>query len=427
MYKMKKNYFLVVLVLLTFFVISFLSNIIGPLVPEIIEDFRLSLTMVAMLPFAFFIAYGVMSIPSGMLVEQKGEKAVMLLAFIISCVGALLFAIFPGYLMAILSLFLIGTGMAMLQVVINPLLRTAGGEENLAFYSVMGQLFFGLASFLSPLVYSWLAVPGASGNVVTRMLASVVPENLPWITLYWMFAVISLAMVIIISFFRFPKVNLKEEEKAGALHTYGRLLKNRNVILFFFGIFFYVGSEQGVANWISKFLAVYHGYDPQTTGAKAVSWFWGLMTIGTFLGLFLVKMLDSRKILMAFTVAAMICLSLALFGGKKVALVSLPLIGFFASVMWPILLSLALNSVKEHHGSLSGILITGIAGGAVVPLIIGWLGDLLSLKLGMSFLYFSFGYVFSAGIWARPLVQNKVFDFMDKNVKPMAAVTAKKN
>ena len=427
MYKMKKNYSLVVLVLLTFFVISFLSNIIGPLVPEIIEDFQLSLTMVAMLPFAFFIAYGIMSIPAGMLVEQKGEKTVMLLAFTVSCVGALLFAIFPGYLMAILSLFLIGTGMAMLQVVINPLLRTAGGEENLAFYSVMGQLFFGLASFLSPLVYSWLAVHGESGNVVTKLLGSAVPEKLPWITLYWMFAVISLAMVLIISFFHFPKVRLKEDEKTGALSTYGRLLKKPGVILVFFGLFFYVGSEQGVANWISKFLSVYHGYDPQTAGAQAVSWFWGLMTVGTFVGLFLVKMLDSRKILMAFAVAAMICLSLALAGGKKVALVSLPLIGFFASVMWPIVLYLALNSVKEHHGSLSGILITGIAGGAVVPLIIGWLGDILNLKYGMSFLYVSFGYVFSVGIWARPLVQNKVFDFIDKNVKPREAMTVKSN
>src|SRR5688500_2171975 len=71
---MKKNYYLVFLVLLTFFVISFLSNIIGPLVPEIIEDFRLSLTTVALLPFAFFIAYGVMSVPSGILVERYGGK-----------------------------------------------------------------------------------------------------------------------------------------------------------------------------------------------------------------------------------------------------------------------------------------------------------------------------------------------------------------
>src|SRR5688500_1561138 len=78
---MKKNYSHVFLVLLTFFVISFLSNIIGPLVPEIIEDFRLSLTMVSLLPFAFFIAYGLMSIPSGIMVEQYGEKVVMIAAF----------------------------------------------------------------------------------------------------------------------------------------------------------------------------------------------------------------------------------------------------------------------------------------------------------------------------------------------------------
>jgi fucose permease len=142
------------------------------------------------------------------------------------------------------------------------------------------------------------------------------------------------------------------------------------------------------------------------------------MTIGTFIGLFLVKIFDSRKILMAFTAAAMICLSLGLFGNSKTALITLPLIGFFASVMWPVILSLALNSVKEHHGSLSGILITGIAGGAVVPLIIGWLGDTLNLKYGMSFLYLSFGYVFSVGIWAKPLVQNKVFDFINKKAKP---------
>ncbi|HMH22511.1 MAG TPA: sugar MFS transporter [Puia sp.] len=422
---MKKNYWLVFLILLTFFVISFLSNIIGPLIPEMIEDFHLSLTMAALLPFSFFIAYGLMSIPSGIWLANYGEKAVMFLAFMVSFLGSLSFALFPGYLMALTSLFLIGTGMAMLQVVINPLLRVAGGEENLAFYSIMGQLFFGLASFLSPLVYSYLAV-NSSGkgerSSLKRILTFLAPENLSWITLYWMFAVISLIMVMVISFFRFPKVSLKEEEKIGAYATHIGLLKNPAVILFFLGIFFYVGSEQGVADWISKFLSVQHGYDPQTTGAKAVSWFWGLMTIGTFLGLLLVKLFDSRRVLMVFTASAIVCLSLSLFGNKTVSLIALPAIGFFASVMWPVILSLALNSIKEHHGSLSGILITGIAGGAVVPLIIGWLGDLFGLKYGMFFLYISFGYVFSIGIWAKPLVQNKLFDFMTKNSKKKVAI-----
>ena len=155
---MKRNYFIVGLILLTFFVISFLTNIIGPLVPDIIESFDLSLTMVAFLPFAFFIAYGVMSIPSGIWVEKYGEKKVMVVAFLISFFGAGLFAFAPSFSMYIVSLFLIGTGMAMLQVAINPLLRVAGGEEHFAFNSVIGQLFFGLASFLSPLVYSYLVL-----------------------------------------------------------------------------------------------------------------------------------------------------------------------------------------------------------------------------------------------------------------------------
>ncbi|CAN0316922.1 unnamed protein product, partial [Chrysoparadoxa australica] len=91
---MERNRYLVGLIVLTFFVISFLTNIIGPLVPQIIEDFDLSLTLVAILPFAFFIAYGVMSIPSGILIEKYGEKKVMILAFMIAISGDFLFAVF---------------------------------------------------------------------------------------------------------------------------------------------------------------------------------------------------------------------------------------------------------------------------------------------------------------------------------------------
>src|SRR5580692_1102835 len=152
---MKRNYYIVALIMLTFFVISFLTNIIGPLSPEFIKDFKLSDLLAGVLPFAFFIAYGVMSIPTSMLVQKYGEKAIMVTAFVVAFLGALLMAAEPNYLTAILSLFLIGCGMAMLQVVINPLLRTSGGEEHYAFNSVLAQLIFGAASFLSPLVYSY--------------------------------------------------------------------------------------------------------------------------------------------------------------------------------------------------------------------------------------------------------------------------------
>ncbi|MBL7761285.1 MAG: MFS transporter [Sediminibacterium sp.] len=405
----KKNYTLVVLVILTFFVISFLTNIIGPLIPEIIKSYELSLTMVSFLPFAFFVAYGVMSIPAGILTENFGEKRVMLSAFVVSFAGALLFAVYPNYIMSILSLFLIGAGMAMLQVVINPLLRTAGGEADFSFFSILAQLFFGLASFISPLVYSYLVLNlnnPAKQNFILKLLSGLVPEELPWVSLYWIFAVIALLMVGIILLFRFPKVTLNEDEKPGALATHLQLLKNPTVILFFLGIFCYVGSEQGVANWMSEFLSAYHGYNPQTTGAQIIAWFWGMMTAGTFVGLFLVKLFDSRYIIIAFTMAAIISLTAALFGSATIALYAFPAIGFFIAVMYPIIISLGLNSVKEHHGSFSGILITGICGGAVVPLIIGFIGDHFQLKAGMLFLYVSFGYILSIGIWAKPLISN---------------------
>ena len=409
---MKRNYYIVALIMLTFFVISFITNILGPLTPDIINGFNLSLTLVALLPFAFFIAYGVMSIPSGMLIEKYNEKKMMIVAFIVSFVGSLLLALFPNYLTAVLSLFIIGCGFAMLQVVINPLLRTAGGEEHYAFNSVLAQLIFGGASFLSPLIYSYMVLNLKNGgNKSLSVFHSLVPANLPWISLYWLFTVISVFMIIVIAVSKFPKVELKTEEKAGAIETHIMLFKKRTVVLFFIAMICYVGTEQGTANWISQFLFTYHGYDPQTTGAKAVAYFWGLMTAGGILGLVLLKIMDSRKVLILFTILALICFTTALFGSAKISLYAFPAVGFFASIMYPIIFSLALNSINEHHGSFSGILCTGIIGGAIGPLIIGWLGDHLGLRSGMLFLYLTMGYILSIGFWAKPIITNKtIFD-----------------
>jgi MFS transporter, FHS family, L-fucose permease len=418
---MKRNYYMVFLVMLTFFVISFLTNIIGPLVPDIIQSFDLSLVMVAMLPFAFFIAYGFMSIPSGILLEKYREKVMMTAAFIISGTGAFLFAMFPNYLVAIISLFLIGAGMAVLQVVINPLLRQSGGEEHFAFNSVLAQLIFGAASFLSPQVYSYLVLNlpenASSGNFLLESLAGLVPAGLPWVSLYWIFAVISLLMIAVILLSKYPRVELKEDEKAGTIKTYRELLKNPFVSLYFVAIFAYVGMEQGAANWMSQFLYTYHNFDPQTTGADTVSLFWGLMTVGCLLGLVLLKFLDSRTVLIVFTFFAIVSLSSALFGSASIALIAFPLVGFFASVMWSVIFSLALNSVDKHHGSFSGILVTGIIGGAIVPLIIGSLSDIVGLRTGMIFLYLNLIYIGSIGFWSKPLITNKRISFGMKEKK----------
>jgi FHS family L-fucose permease-like MFS transporter len=408
---MKRNYLIVLFIFVIFFVVSFLTNILGPLIPDIIEDFHLSLTLAAFLPFSFFVAYGLMSIPSGMLIERYSEKPVLILAFSLAFSGALIFALFPAFLVAIISLFLIGIGMAMIQVAINPLMRVAGGEEHFAFNSVLAQLIFGSASFISPQVYSYmvtnLKAPVDPSRKILAILSGIIPPQLEWVSLYWIFVLVTLSMVIIILAMKLPRVEYSDSERPGIWETHVKLLKNPIVILYFFGIFAYVGSEQGVSNWISKFLLDTHGMDPQTVGASAVALFWGGMTAGCLLGLILLKLFDSRSVLKVFSSAAIICLLTTLFGPARLAVYGFALVGFFFSVMWSIVFSLALNSVKEHHGSFSGILCTGIVGGAMVPLIIGFLGDKFSLKYGMLFLMFTLGYLFSIGFWANPLIKNK--------------------
>ncbi|RIH64507.1 MFS transporter [Mariniphaga sediminis] len=410
---MKRNYFIVGLIMFVFFVISFLTNILGPLIPDIIKDFEVSKAMAAFLPFSFFVAYGIFSIPSGIAIEKYSEKKIMVSAFGVAFSGAIIFSLFPSFPVAMLSLFMIGTGMAMLQVAINPLLRVAGGEEHFAFNSVMAQLAFGLASFLSPQLFSYLVLnlegfpSSGEANFLIKTLHQVVPSNLPWVSLYWMFAIIALLMVILMAIVRFPKVKLKEEEKAGAWSKHVELFKNKTVILFFLGIFAYVGTEQGVANWTSQFLYEYHGFDPRVEGADAISLFWGLLTVGCVLGLVLLKFLDSKLLLKLFSGAAILSLTAGLFGPSQIALWAFPVVGFFASVMWSVIFSLALNSVKENHGAFSGILCSGILGGAIVPLIVGAIGDAVGLKGGLTFVYLTLGYIFSIGFWAKPLINNK--------------------
>ncbi|PKG85225.1 MFS transporter [Colwellia sp. 75C3] len=415
---MKTNIIAVILVLVIFFAISFITNIIGPLFPSLVKDFDISLAVAGFLPFSFFAAYGVMSIPAGLLVDKFSEKPVLIAAFVMSALGSLLFALAPSFFMAMVSLFCIGTGMAMLQVAINPLLRVSAGKEHFAFYSVLAQLLFGAAATLSPLVYSSLVqgMAAESSVGIAGVLVNIVPSNMPWLSMYWIFAAISLLMLLLIIMIKLPKVELNEEESIGAWKIYGQLFKNKTVILFFIGIAAYVGTEQGIANAISLFLERYHGLDPLTVGANTVSNFWLMLTLGCFLGLALLKVFDSRLVLKLFSTGAFISLTAALFGSANTALVAFPLVGFFLSVMWSVIFSLALNSLAEHHGSFAGILCTGIVGGGLASPIVGLIADLSGdLRLGMVVVYITLAYIFAIGFWAKPLVNNKTIKFFKNN------------
>ena len=412
----KRFYHIILLVMLIFFVISFITNILNSIIVDVKQSFDLSLTLTGLLPFSFFIAYGVMSIPAGFLSEKYGNKTLLVTSFFVMTLASFLFALNPSYITFTITLFSLGCCMAILQVVINPMLRVAGGEEHFAFNSVLAQLVFGLASFASPYLYKYL-VNDINSNTqnVASLLREFVPLNLPWVALYFVFSFIALIMLLVVIFIKYPSVEKNEDERAGDKSSYLSLLKNKWTLLYFFGIFCYVGTEQGIGNWISEFLLQYHNIDAQTIGADTVSYFWAMLTVGCLLGLLLLKVMDSRKLLIGATSVTIITVIVAITGSVDTALIAFPLIGFFISVMWSIIFSLALNSVKSHHGSLSGILCTGIAGGAIVPFIVGWLGELMSLKTAMFFLIIPLLFILSIGFWANPLVNNKTISLKKNN------------
>jgi FHS family L-fucose permease-like MFS transporter len=407
---MKRSYYLVILIFLIFFAISFLTNILGSINPNVSDSFALNGTLTGLLPFSFFIAYALMSIPSGMIVQKYDEKKSLILAWVLALAGAALFSLVPVFSVFLLSLFLIGCGMALLQVALFPLLRVTGGEEHFAFNSVIVQLVFGIASFFSPFVYSYLVThlksQQAGSQLFIKFMAFLTPDNLPWVSIYWIFTFISFIMVAIIIFVRFPKVVRTKDEIVGAWATHLELFRQKTVVLFFLGIFAYVGTEQGIANWISEFLRTYHGFKPEVEGAASVGLFWGMMTVGCVLGLILLKIIDSKVVLRIFTLGALVILSITLFGNAGMALFGFPALGFCLSVMYAIIFSLALNSVSKYHGSFAGILCTAIAGGAVFSLLIGKLKDTIGLQGGMMILYLPLLYILSLSFWARPIVTN---------------------
>ncbi len=257
-----------------------------------------------------------MSIPAGMLLERFGQKPVL-----VSALRARVRGLVPlrhasrPIAVALVSLFTIGIGMTMLQVAINPLLRVAGGEEHFAFFSVMAQLVFGSASFLSPYVYSYLVTRlqgyAGGGDVLVDALAGVVPPTLPWVSLYWVFTVVTAVMVVVLALGPAAQGRAHGRGAAGGLGDAPRSCFGKRV-------------RAGCSSSASSPTSAPSRGSPtgsrsscrSTTAStrrwrapRVVSHFWGLMTAGCLLGLVLLKLFDCRRVLVAFSVAAMVSLA----------------------------------------------------------------------------------------------------------------------
>ena len=183
-------------------------------------------------------------------------------------------------------------------------------------------------------------------------------------------------------------------------------MKSRNAYFYFFGIFCYVGVEQGINNWSSEFLYQYHSLDPEVIGVEVISSFWGNLTIGTVVSLLLIKIIDEKKLLNIYALSSSMLVLLAIYGDSELSVQSFKLIGFSISGIWSVMISLGLNSVPKNHSIFTGILLTGIVGGAIFPFIIAVIGQIFSLKVGMHTLLFGLLYLSYIGFTAKPLISN---------------------
>ena len=404
---------LIVFFNLMFFQVGLLESIISALIPEMIQSFQISYGMASIMPFSFYLAFTMFCIPVGIAGNKYSPRKILFFALLFALVATLMFVIFLKYQTSAISLFIIGSASAMIQVTAVPLVRKVCGAENLAFHATLNQMMFGLGAFCSPVIYSWLTSNMVNGIhfFPINILLHIIPKGFEWTSAYWFFIPLLLSMMVMVVLMRFPNHETTNSSAPAKKNAYKELFRNKYVILYFFSLMIYLSGEQGIAAWMSKYFQDYHGLDPLTEGASRLSLYWLLLTVGCLGGMLLLKFFDSRKVLVSLAVCAIITLFLALHGGTSVSKIAFPMVALFESVMWPIIMSLAFNSVTKHHEVLSGFMYTAAIGGALGTVIIGSMGDLYGLETSLHYPFLPLLVVLSVAFWAKPLVVNKTIGF----------------
>ncbi|MDR1156339.1 MAG: MFS transporter [Bacteroidales bacterium] len=404
-----RNIKLMVYLNLIFFQVGLLESMMSALIPEMIHSFQVGYGLASVMPLAYYAAIALLCIPAGMIGSRYSSVRMLFFAFMLALAGVFMFVVFLSYQASVASLFLMGSAAAVMQVTAMPLVRKTCGAENLSFHTTLNQLMFGLGAFLSPFIYSRLTSGMLSGErfFPVNLLRHVVPGGFEWTSAYWLFVPSIISLMVAAVLVRFPEHAKDRSSAQTGKNGTRELFRNRYVIFFFVSMAAYASCEQGIAAWMSEYFQDVHGLDPLTEGASRLSLYWLLLTVGCLGGMLLLKFFESRKVLAVSTVCAIASLLFALHGGTHVSGIAFPLVAVFESVMWPVIMSLALNSVSRHHEVLSGFMFTAFIGGALGPVIIGSMGDRLGLGISLHYLFLPLSVVLSVAFLAKPLVNNK--------------------
>lgn len=383
---------------LAYFAFGMITNVLGVIIPEAIKQYQLSNFEGGLLAFCFFVAYGLFSIPTGLLLDRFGAKPLLIVGVGLMAFGCLFVVWADSYALLLAMTFAIGVGVTMVQTAGNPLIQHLDRMENYHRNLTLTIGFCGIGAFLGPFLLAIIRGTGRS-----------------WQSLYVVFALICFVLLALLAISSFAGTRAASESKF-RVDQIGKLLSNPLVIFYCLGIFFYVGAEVGTASWIVKFFQNVHGLTGEvanlqstsfiakvlpTLPALVVALFWGLQGTGRLVSGAVLNKFGSRKILRIYSFLALALLLLADFGSQSMSAFGFAACGFFTSVLFTLVFSGTINSFSENQGTISGLLCTAILGGALIPPIVGWVGDHSGMKVAMLVPALCFAYVFGLSLFGK--------------------------
>ncbi|HBK28416.1 MAG TPA: MFS transporter [Parabacteroides sp.] len=359
----KKFVWMLVPVMLSFFAMGFV-DLVGIATNYVKADFKLTDKIANLLPSMVFFWFLVCAVPTGMLMNKIGQRKTVLISLVITMIALALPFVGYSFPMMLLSFAFLGIGNALMQVSLNPLLSNIVSGERLASSLTLGQFVKAIASFIAPILAGWAAV--SFGN--------------------WRIFMAIFLLVTIVAFLALSVTSIQENvsKEVGESTFKGcfALLKDRVILLSFLGIICHVGLDVGINVTAPKLLMERLGMTLEGAGL-ATSVYFLFRTIGCFSGAFLLACLPPKRVFAA-SVLMMFVATIGLFTQQsQMALyVCIALIGLGNSNIFPMLLSRAMLHLPERKNEVSGLMIMGLFGGTVFPMVMGIASDASGSQMG---------------------------------------------
>jgi FHS family L-fucose permease-like MFS transporter len=360
-----------------FFMWGFITCLNDILIPHLKAIFDLSYSQAMLVQFCFFSAYFLVSIPAGKIVKKVGFQKGIVFGLIVAAIGC--FAFYPAaamhsYPVFLMALFILASGITILQVSANPYVSILGNPETASSRLTMTQAFNSLGTTIAPFFGAYLILDQVAESMSVAQQAESV--QLPYVLL----AGLLLILAAIFSYIKLPVIEYIEEPEAEKSIA-GSAWQYRHLVLGAIGIFVYVGAEVSIGSFLVSFFN-----DPNIAGleesqaAKYIAYYWGGAMVGRFIGAAVMQKLAAGKVLAFNAFMAVVFIIITIFASGQIAMLAILLVGLCNSIMFPTIFSLAINGLGQHTSQGSGILCLAIVGGAILPLIQGVLADSIGLQ-----------------------------------------------